>query len=110
MSRKNRVKIFKIILTILVLAIFIGITMYLFPVMKNLSTTEGQIAFKEKVDNSGFLGLLSLFGLQVAQIFLIIVPRRADRDISRYVLWWFMGNSVYYGISRYDINSNIFIS
>lgn len=74
MRRKNKIKIFKIILTLLVLAIFIGITIYLVPVMRNLSTTEGQIAFKEKVDNSGFLGLLSLFGLQLAQIFLIIVP------------------------------------
>ncbi len=74
MSRKNKVKIFKIILVIIVLTLFIGITLYLFPVMKNLSTTEGQIAFKEKVENSGVLGMLSLFGLQVAQIFLFIVP------------------------------------
>ena len=110
MNRKNKINIFKNILTILVLAIFIGITMYLLPVMKNLSTTEGQVAFKEKVDNSGFLGLLSLFGLQVAQIFLIIVPRRAYRDISRHVLWWLMGNNIYYGICRYNISSHIIIS
>ncbi len=74
MSRKNKVKVFKIILTIIVITIFIGIIIYLFPVMKNLSTKEGQVAFKEKVDSSGILGLMSLFGLQVAQIFLIIVP------------------------------------
>lgn len=78
MSKKSKVKIFKIILTVLVLTIFVGMAIYLFPVMKNLSTTEGQIAFKEKVENSGILGLLSLFGLQVAQIFLIIVPRRTN--------------------------------
>ncbi len=74
MSRKNKVKIFKIILTIVVLAIFVGLIIYLFPVMKNLSTLEGQVAFKEKVENSGIWGLMLLFGLQVAQIFLIIVP------------------------------------
>ena len=74
MSRKNKVKIFKIILTIAVLAIFVGLIIYLFPVMKNLSTLEGQVAFKEKVEASGIWGLISLFGLQVAQIFLIIVP------------------------------------
>lgn len=73
MSRKTKIKVFKIILAILVLTLFIGITTYLFPVMKDLSSIEGQIAFKEKVDNSGMFGLLSLFGLQVAQIFLIIV-------------------------------------
>lgn len=74
MSRKNKVKIFKIILAIMVLTLIIGITLYLFPVMKSLSTIEGQIAFKEKVGSSSVLGMLSLFGLQVAQIFLIIIP------------------------------------
>lgn len=74
MSRRNKVKIFKIILTISVLALCVGIIAYLFPVMKNLSTLEGQVAFKEKVENSRFIGMLLLFGFQVAQIFLIIVP------------------------------------
>lgn len=74
MKQEKKLKIFKIILMILVLAICIGMIIYLFPVMKNLSTTEGQIAFKEKVNNSGILGLLSLFGLQVAQIFLVVIP------------------------------------
>lgn len=74
MSRKKKIKIFKILLMAVVLTLFIGITVYLFPIMKNLSTVEGQVAFKEKVDNSGMMGMLSLFGLQIAQIFLIIVP------------------------------------
>ena len=74
MSRKNKIKIFKMFLTIIVLILFLGITIYLFPVMKELSTVEGQIEFKNRVDNSGIIGLLSLFGLQVAQIFLFIVP------------------------------------
>lgn len=74
MSRKKKIKIFKSILTICVLIIFIGIIIYLLPIMKDLSTLEGQIEFKEKVSNSGLLGLLSLFGLQIAQIFLIILP------------------------------------
>ena len=74
MSRKNKVKLFKIILVIFVFVLIIGMIGYLFPVMKNLSTREGQIAFENKVENSGVYGLLLLFGLQVAQIFLIIVP------------------------------------
>ena len=74
MSRKIKIKIFKITLTLLVIALFIGITIYLFPVIKNLSTTQGQIAFKQKVESSGTWGLMALFGLQIAQIFLIIVP------------------------------------
>ena len=74
MSRKKKIKIFKSILTICVLSIFIGIIIYLFTIMKDISTLEGQIEFKEKVSDSGLLGLLSLFGLQIAQIFLIILP------------------------------------
>ena len=66
MSTKNKVKIFKILLTVVVITLFIAITMYLFPVMKNLSTVKGQVDFKEKVATSGMLGMLSLFGLQVA--------------------------------------------
>lgn len=58
----------------LVLIFMIGMIVYLFPLMKNLSFLEGQVAFKEKVESSGMLGMLTLFGLQVAQIFLIIVP------------------------------------
>ena len=74
MSRKNKIRIFRIILAIIAVTIVIGVIAYLIPVMKNLSTVEGQMAFKEKVNKSGFIGLAMLFGLQLAQIFLIILP------------------------------------
>lgn len=74
MKKNKKIKIFKIIMSIVVLALCIGVIIYLIPVMKELSSMKGQIAFKEKVNESGILGILILFGLQVAQIFLIIVP------------------------------------
>lgn len=74
MNKEKRLKMIKKIVTILVLFFMIGMIAYLFPVMKNLSSLEGQVAFKAKVESSGMMGLLTLFGLQVAQIFLIIVP------------------------------------
>lgn len=74
MSRKYNVEIFKIILAVIVLILLIAITNYLLPVMKELSTIKGQVAFKQRVDNSGIFGVLVLFGLQLAQIFLIIIP------------------------------------
>lgn len=74
MSRKKQIKLLKIMLIIMVIAFIVGIIIYLFPVIGQLSTIEGQKAFKERVDNSGIFGLLLLFGLQVAQIFLIIIP------------------------------------
>lgn len=74
MSSKRKLKIFKIALIIIIILIFIMATLYFFPIIKNLSTKEGQIAFKEKVEDSRIIGMLSLFGLQVAQIFLVIIP------------------------------------
>ena len=70
----KKTQIFKIILTIIVIAICMGVIIYLMPIIKNLSTTDGQMEFKQKIDDLGFLGLLMLFGLQFAQIFLIIIP------------------------------------
>lgn len=74
MKNKKRISFIKIILLIFVVITFIGLIAYLFPVMKNLSTHEGQIAFKEKIDNSGIWGILTLFALQFSQIFLVIIP------------------------------------
>ena len=74
MSEKKKMKLIRIILLIIAIAVFVGLIVYLFPVMKNLSTHEGQMAFKERVDNSGILGFLSLMGLQIAQIFLVVLP------------------------------------
>lgn len=75
MSNKNKkLKIVKIVVFVVTILLMIGMTIYLFPVMKNLSTYEGQIAFREKVNNSGIYGFLSLLGLQFAQIFLVVLP------------------------------------
>lgn len=74
MSRKNKVKILKIILLIIVVLLFLGLVIYLAPVMKDLSTLEGQMKFKEKISQMGIWGILLLFSLQLAQIFLIVLP------------------------------------
>lgn len=74
MMKLKKTTIFKIILAIIALAICIAVIIYLFPIVKNLSTQQGQLEFKEKIDSLGFLGLLMLFGIQFAQIFLIIIP------------------------------------
>lgn len=108
MSKKNGAKIFKIILTVLVLSLFVGITIYLFPVMKNLSTTEGQVDFKEKVDNSGIWGLLSLFGLQVAQIFLIIIPGEPIEILAGMCYGGIWG-TIFIMISACIISTSIFL-
>ncbi len=74
MKKSKKIIFFKIVLMGMVIVLFIGIILYLFPVIKDLSTEEGQVAFKQRVNESGFLGMLMLFGLQVAQVFLIVLP------------------------------------
>ena len=108
MSRENKVKIFKIFLAIIVLSLFLGIIIYLFPIMKDLSTLEGQIAFKEKVENSGILGMLSLFGLQVAQIFLIIVPGEPI-EILAGMCYGSLWGTVFIMLSACIISTTIFL-
>lgn len=104
----NKVKIFKIILIIILLILIIGIIAYLFPVMKNLSSLEGQIAFKQKVEDSGILGMLSLFGLQVAQIFLIIVPGEPI-EILAGMCYGGLWGTVFIMISAFIISTTIFL-
>lgn len=74
MKKSKKIIFFKMVLIGMVIVLFIGIILYLFPVIKDLSTVEGQVAFKQRVNESGFLGMLMLFGLQVAQVFLIVLP------------------------------------
>lgn len=74
MEDKKKFGFVKIILLIFVVITIAGLIVYLFPVMKNLSTHDGQIAFKQKIDESGVLGFLTLLSLQFAQIFLVIIP------------------------------------
>lgn len=108
MSKNNKLKIFKIILTIMLLVLIIGIIIYLFPVMKNLSSIEGQVEFKQKVEDSGILGMLSLFGLQVAQIFLIIVPGEPI-EILAGMCYGSLWGTVFIMISAFIISTTIFL-
>ena len=70
----NKRKIINIVIIVIVIAIFALAIAYFAPIMKDISTKEGQIEFKEKIDNLGILGMLILFGLEVAQIFFVVIP------------------------------------
>mgnify|MGYP001625161965 CR=1 FL=1 len=107
MSR--RVKAFKYILMIIVIVLLIGLVVYLFPVISNLSTPEGQLEFKNQVSDMGFLGLLALFGLQFAQIFLIILPGEPI-EILAGMCYGGVGGTLFITISACIISSIIFFA
>ena len=67
-------KMIKYAIMIAVAMIFIFAIIYLAPIMKDISTKEGQIAFKEKIDDLGIAGFIILFLLELAQIFFVVIP------------------------------------
>lgn len=71
---KKRSKPFKIIVGIIAVALIAGVIAYLIPIIKDITTPEGQVIFKERIEKAGILGILMLFGIQLAQIFLVIIP------------------------------------
>lgn len=70
----KKIKFFKLLMFLFIISLIAGVVAYILPVLMDLNTPAGQNAFKARIDDSGFLGLLWLFGIQVAQIFLIFVP------------------------------------
>ncbi|MBR1802576.1 MAG: TVP38/TMEM64 family protein [Clostridia bacterium] len=74
MNKEKKIKIFKIILTVLAIAMFVGLTAYLVPIMKGLLTQEGKEEYTAKAQSAGIGGVLSILGLEVAQIFVAILP------------------------------------
>lgn len=107
MSRKNKVKILKIILLIIVVLLFLWLVIYLAPVMKDLSTLEGQMKFKEKISQMGIWGILLLFSLQLAQIFLIVLPGEPMEILAGMCYGWF-GGLIFITISVAIITALIF--
>lgn len=74
MKKKENIKVIRIITTILIIIILAIFLWKLAPFIKGLATKEGQIAFKEKIDSMGFGGIFLLFGVQILQILLVVLP------------------------------------
>lgn len=72
--KNKKIHILKMLLSIIVVIICISLIIYLFPIIRNISTPQGQQEFKELIKSSGIKGVLLLFGLQITQIFLVILP------------------------------------
>ena len=108
MNKINKTKILKIILTISVLILLLCITIYLFPVAKKIATPEGQIEFKQKVENSGLLGITILFAMQFAQIFLFLLPGEPIEILAGMCYGTFWG-TFFIMLSNFIISLSIFM-
>ena len=74
MKKINKAKMIKLIALILIIAILAIATIYMIPIIREIKTPEGQAQFKEKITQSGIIGVLILFGLELAQVILAILP------------------------------------
>ena len=63
--------------------------------------------FKNKVNESGFLGMLTLFGLQVTQIFLFILPGE-PLEILAGMCYGGIGGTIFITVSVFIISTAIF--
>ena len=108
MKRNNKVKILKIFLLITIISLMTGMIIYIFPVIKDISTIEGQVAFRDKVQNTGIYGMLSLLGLQVAQIFLVILPGEPI-EILAGMCYGAIGGAIFIMVSVFIISTIIFL-
>lgn len=71
---KRNVKIFKMIMLVLVIAILCYLTIKMLPMFKNIATPDGRAEFKLTIENLGFKGIFVILGLMFAQMFLAFLP------------------------------------
>ncbi len=72
--KNNKVKIFKLFVFILLLLILLWLTLKILPIFKDILTEEGRINFKNEIQNMGVLGIFTIIGLMIIQVFLAILP------------------------------------
>lgn len=105
MKKKKAIKIVVILAVIIIFALAI---VYLVPVMKNISTKEGKIAFKEKLDNLGIVGALILFLLQIVQIFFVVIPGE-PLEVLAGMCYGNIGGTIFITISVFITTTIIFL-
>ena len=103
----NKSKIFKIVIAFVVFVIILGMIIYLFPIIKDLATVEGQMAFKEKVEESSVWGILALFALQVGQMFLVVLPGE-PLEVLAGMCYGAIGGTIFIFVSVFIITTIIF--
>ncbi len=109
MKKKQNIKVIKILSTVVIL---IGLAIFLWklvPLMTDLSTKKGQLAFKNKINDMGFLGILLLLGLQILQILLVILPGEPFEVLAGmcYGVW---GGALFVTVSVFITTTIIFFT
>ena len=109
METKKKTKIIKIIIFIITIALLIGMTVYFYPIMKDLFSADGREAFKAKIDQSVMMGGFILLGLQAVQIILPILPGEPIELLAG-MCYGTVGGSLFILLSALAVNALIFFT
>lgn len=69
-----KIKMFKIFLFLIIAITLAYIFITFLPFMQKISTRHGQEQFRDKIKNMGIGGFFMLLGLQLSQIFVVVLP------------------------------------
>ncbi len=108
-EEKKKYKVLKIIVLIVAILLLIALTIYLFPMAKQLFDEQGREKFKEQIQASGATGILILLGLQGVQILLPILPGEPI-EILAGMCYGPIGGFVFLIISVFLITALIFFT
>lgn len=72
--KSKKIELFKIFLFIVVACLLAFIIIRMLPFVKDISTREGQEAFRDELQSMGISGILFMVALQVSQILLVVLP------------------------------------
>lgn len=106
---KKKYKVLKIVVLIIAILLLIALTIYLYPMAKQLFDEQGREAFKEQIQSSGFTGILILLGLQGVQILLPILPGEPI-EILAGMCYGPIGGFIFLIISVFIITALIFFA
>ena len=91
MKEKNKVKLIKIIVSLVIIILLAFISAKIYPYMVNLGTIDGQNKFKALVANYHILGVIILFLLNLLQMFLMVLPGEPIEILFGLCYGWFGG-------------------
>lgn len=101
-----KIQILKFVAFIVGILLIAGLVMYLFPTMKQILKPEGQAEFKQKIDSLGAFGVLALFGLQLIQMLLIIIPGEPI-EILAGMCYGVIGGTIFITVSVFLITAGV---
>ena len=108
-ENKKKYKILRIVVLIIAILLLIALTIYLYPMAKQLFDAQGREKFKEEIQSSGFAGIFILLGLQGVQILLPILPGEPI-EILAGMCYGPIGGFVFLIISVFLITTLIFFA